>query len=76
MVLGVITEINPTALVRGNVWHQLVHRSKGRVVLGRVVPVVVLSVESVLAVGARCTDVRTRKRIISGQGMLCIPYVE
>ena len=27
--------------------------------------------ESVIAVGARCTDSCTRKRIISGQGMLC-----
>ena len=44
MVLRVLTEINPTALLRGNVWHELVHCPKERVVH---------SGKSVIAVGAR-----------------------
>ena len=49
MVLGLLAQMNPTALLRGNVWHELVHCSKERVVLS--------GKKSVIAVGARCTDV-------------------
>ena len=35
------------------------------------VVVVFISGKSVIAVDARCTDVYTCKRIMSGQGMLC-----
>ena len=56
MVLHVLTWINPTALLRGNVLHELVHCSKERVVL---------SGKSVIAVGARCcTDVRANELIV------------
>ena len=70
MVLRVLAEINPTALLRGNVRHELVHCSKERVVLA-----VVLGGKSVMAVGARCTDdVRANKRLVA-RGC-CVPYVE
>ena len=67
MVLRVLTDIDPTALLRGNVWHELVHCSKGRVVL-------VLSGNSVIAVSARCTDVRANKLLVV-RGC-CVSHVE
>ena len=60
--------MNPPALLRGNVWRGLVHCSKERVVL------VVLSGKSVIAVGARCTDVRANELLVV-RGC-CVPYVE
>ena len=50
--------MNPTALLRGDLWHELVHCSKERVV-------VVLSRKSVIAVGARCTDVRANELLVA-----------
>ena len=69
MVLRVLAEINPTALLRGNVRHELVHCSKERVVLA-----VVLGGKSVMAVGARCTDVCANELLVVRR--CCLPYVE
>ena len=55
--------MNPTAL-RGNVWLELVHYSKERVVL---------SGKSVIVVGARCADVRANELLVV-RGC-CVPYV-
>ena len=52
-------------LLRGNVWHELVHCSKERVVL---------SGKSVIAVGVRFTDVCANE-LLMVRGC-CVPYVE
>ena len=64
MVLRVLTKINPTALLKGNAGHELVHCSKQRAVL---------SGKSVIAVGARCTGVRANESLLV-RGC-CVPYV-
>ena len=90
-MLRVLTWMNPTALLSGNVWHELVHFSKERVVVVVVVVVVVevaaaaaaaavvvvvfISGTSEIAVGARCTDVRANE-LLCGKRMLWIPHVE
>ena len=84
-VLRVLTQINPTALLRGNVRHELVHCPIERVLLLVVVVLVVVVVavvvlvlliggKSVIAVSARCTDVRANKLLV-GMGC-CVPYME
>ena len=60
--------MNPTALLRGNVWHELVHYHKERVI-------VFISGKSVIAVGARCSDVRANELLLVVRGC-CVPYVE
>ena len=56
-MLRVLTSENATALRRRNVWHELVvHCSEERVALGG---------KSVIAVGARCTDVRENESLVA-----------
>ena len=65
LVLRVLSSINRTALLREDVWHELVHCSEKRVVL---------SGKSVIAVGARCTDVSVNELLVVRA--CCVPYVE
>ena len=68
MVLRVLTYINPMALLKGNVWHELFNSAllQRRIVLS--------GKKSVIAVGARCTDVRADKLLVV-RGC-CARYVE